>query len=125
VLWPDTVAALGLDRVEGRIVRPGLTKRAFRLGREPAPVPLQTFVLLGTDALIAGPRIRSLRGIDKTAPLGRLSWFGQLVAPMGLEPVRFRALAEMGNVAQVLHLDRPRRGVGARALAAFVEEVLM
>lgn len=124
VLWPDVVAALGLDYASGRIVRPGLTKRAFRLGPEPAPAPLHTVVLLGTDTLVAEPQVRSLSGHEKTVPLGRSSWFGQLVAPMGLEPVRFRTLAAMGNVAQVLRLGRPHTGAGANALAALVEEAL-
>jgi hypothetical protein len=96
-LWPDMIAALGLDGAPSRVVRPGLAKRAIRLGGAPAPVPLRALVVLGGGKVpefellaTAGDRIRALLA---------LHWHPGLVDPLGRGPAQFTTLTALAGVA--------------------------
>jgi hypothetical protein len=138
-LWPDAVRLLGLDPAAGRLVRPVLTRRAFRLGPAPRPVPLR-LVLLLSPGTVAAPRLDDLADFadpgDPGDPGGRGSaaarltmllgreWHGRLVDPLGRAPDRFGWLAALAGAARLVLVQGHRVGLPPAELAASVEGLL-
>lgn len=124
VLWPDVARLLGLDPDAGRVVRPALAKRAFRLGPRPAPAPLAAIVLLGRNALLSEPEVESVLGTAKPAPVLGAGWCLNLVEALGVGTARFRSLAGLVEASACYRLTRPREGTTPGELARVVEELV-
>lgn len=122
VLWPDMVEALGLDPDAGRIVRPALPKRAFRLARHDAPAPLGFVVLLRRDGRLETPAIHAVTGAESVALLPAASWHRPLVEPLGLSVLRFDSLHRIASATRFARLERPSHA-SPTELAAMVEEL--
>ena len=122
VLWPDMVEALGLDSEAGRLVRPALPKRAFRLGGQGAPAPLASVILLDRDGRLGTPASHPVMGAESVALLPATSWHRPLVGSLGLSALRFRSLRTIASTTGFIRLERPNRA-SPTELAAMVEEV--
>ncbi len=124
-LWPDAAELLGLPPGAGRIVRPVLARRAFRLGPPPGPAPLR--LVLGLS--LATRRSLELTEVGGGTAAGRLAalvgqeWHERLVGPLGRAADRFRWLAALAGVRLVL-IAGHRGGIPPAELAARVEGVL-
>jgi hypothetical protein len=124
-LWPDAVELLGLPPGAGRVVRPVLARRAFRLGPPPGPAPLR--LVLGLS--LATRRSLELTELGGGSAAGRLAalvgreWHERLVGPLGRAADRFRWLAALAGVRLVLVAGH-RGGIPPAELAARVEDVL-
>jgi hypothetical protein len=125
-LWPDAVSLLGLAPAAGRVVRPALARRAFRLGPPPRPVPLRLVVALSLETG-AGLRVDEFAGSGTAAGrlvalLGR-EWHGRLVDPLGRTAERFRCLAGLARV-RLVTIRGHGQAVPPAELAARVEGLL-
>ncbi|HKP91772.1 MAG TPA: hypothetical protein VJT75_17530 [Thermoleophilaceae bacterium] len=125
VLWPDTIAELGLDPEAGRRVRPALTKRAFRIGTPASsPAPLAAVIFLRQDTRWPAPRTEPVMGSAKVARLLMAAWHRPLIAPLGLAPLRFPRLVGVASAGVFVELTRPHADVSPGELAALVEELV-
>ncbi|GIJ51755.1 hypothetical protein Val02_86410 [Virgisporangium aliadipatigenens] len=121
-LWPDMADALDIPSTVGRVVRPALAKRAYRLGPEPSAVPLRAVVLLpGTEP---GPvRLTTVDGAEeRSAELHGREWHRRLVAPLLGKPARHTWAASVAGAARVLRFSGRLHDLHPTALAAKVEE---
>lgn len=123
-LWPDVVRLLGLDPGRGRLIRPVLAKRAFRLGPPPEAAPLRAIVFLHRDEqdtvrVEASP---SLTGRFRALLPRR--WHSALVGPLGLRDEQFRSLTRLARVDCVVRVRGAHQTVAPADLAASVEHRL-
>jgi hypothetical protein len=123
-LWPDAVELLGLTAAAGRVVRPVLTRRAFRLGPAARPAPLRLVVLLRheprVDLRVAEP---AGAGAGRFGALFGLEWHRRLVDPLGRQADRFGWLAGLARSGRLVLVGGQRR-VPPAELAARVEGLL-
>jgi hypothetical protein len=123
VLWPDVAKRLGLELDAGRVVRPALAKRAFRLGPPPEPVPLAAVVLLRRDPLCTAPELEPVHGLEKPPQLLAAAWCRNLVEALGVGAARFASLAGIGEAVACFQVGRPREGAPPQDLALLIEEL--
>jgi hypothetical protein len=123
-LWPDTIAELGLSPSDGRLVRPGLAKRAYPLASDAELTPLAAVVDLHAQRSRDRMAVEPLAGAAAVHAVLGLRWHARLAGPLGLEPAQFQLAASVAASASCVRLLRPWRGVPAGELAARVEEML-
>jgi hypothetical protein len=126
-LWPDAVRLLGLAPATGRVVRPVLTRRAFRLGPAARPVPLRLIVALAFGTVTA-PRLDDLDGpgtaVHRLGLLLGREWHGRLVDALGRAGDRFGWLAALAGADRMVRAWGHRDGWSPAELAARVEGLL-
>jgi len=123
-LWPDMAQALGVAPAAGRVVRPALAKRAYRLGPEPCTVPLRAIVVLpGTEA---GPvRLSTVDDpAERHAEVHGREWHRRLVTPMLGRTARLARSHALAGAARVLRLHGHAHARTPAELALDVEKAL-
>ena len=123
VLWPDSAGELGLADPPGRVVRPALAKRAYRVGPEPVPSPPAAVAILRADAAAGEPVLEPVAGAARLEALLAASWHLRLVHALGLGAARFGVAARLAARTRFVVLTRPGRGAPVASLADLVEEL--
>lgn len=126
-LWPDAVRLLGLPPAAGRVVRPVLSRRAFRLGPAARPVPLRLIVALTPDFATA-PWLDHVDGpgtaVSRIGLLLGREWHGRLVDPLGRAADRFGWLTALAGACRVVRARGHAAGWSPAESAARVEGLL-
>jgi hypothetical protein len=123
VLWPDTVAELGLGEESARVVRPSLLKRAYAIGPDAPPAPLAAVVDLHARVTARTPAIEPMTGVEALTTLLGARWHARLAASLGQETVQFK-IATRAAAATHVRLLRPRLGTPTATLAELVEALV-
>jgi hypothetical protein len=123
-LWPDTADELGLGEQDGRVVRPALAKRAYRIGPDATAAPIAAVVDLHARVTADEPEVERVTGAVAVATLLGSRWHTRLAGPLGREEAQFRMASRAAERASVVRLVRPRAGAPTSALAELVEALV-
>lgn len=123
-LWPDMIGILGLAPSTGRIVRPALAKRAFRLGPAPAAVPVRAVVALARPQ--AGPvRLEEAPTVgERLATLIDREWHRRLLHLWEDPVARFDRLRTLAAASRVIRVRGDHHRPAPGELAELVEETV-
>jgi hypothetical protein len=107
-LWPDSLAALGLDRAAPPRLRADSEKRVLRFPApvDPAPVPLRAIYLL---ALGHGPAITTARveGAARGAALLHHTYRSEFIGGAENQKRHFAQIARLATLPRFTRLSRP------------------
>jgi hypothetical protein len=122
-LWPDAAAMIGLDSVDGRVVRPALSKRAhaFRAG---TTGPLGVIVVLERRTRQDAPGAERRRGGAAAQLVGRFTAMAPLLDGLGLRPAHLRWAAWLASEVPVYHVKCDRHRNDLPAVADLVERLV-
>jgi hypothetical protein len=117
-LWPDVVAALGLDPASGRPVRPALASRRYCFAptltgvappvraTDAVCVPLAATIVLGVDPRLGGDgptvTVTEVGGHHRLELLTGAEWYPYLVDPLGLASQHFAWAASVAGTPMTL-----------------------
>ncbi len=124
-LWPDIVAALGLDHHASKVVRPGLPSRSFVLDPGPGPeeVPIGALVSIHRDYRLAASGERAVaeraKGPAVVKAILEAQWHHRLVPELGLGSAQFCWATRLATAVPAFRVrvapDRPAATLGAAA----------
>jgi hypothetical protein len=115
-LWPGAVDQLGLSQDGGRVVREGLSKRAYEFTAGLA-TPLRTIVLLQRSPGEGALEVETVGGGGAIEAIGRATWMRALVTATELRVAHFLWLTPIAAACRLLRVrsDRFEDNVAAAA----------
>jgi hypothetical protein len=121
VLWPDAARSLGLQREPGRLVRPGLSTTAYRLGPESGTAPLAAIAMLHVGRTSSESALEAIAGGVTVQMLLAARWHPQLAGPLRGAAGHFEALTRLAAGVRCVHVVRPLRSDSIARLVELVE----